>query len=281
MSGKRFLALALAGCGHDPSHDGEHHDLRRVELAFDARYGDHSLACGPIYDATGLGSTTLRLADLRMYVSDLALITHGGDEVPVAPTSDRRWQGDGVALLDFDDGSGSCADLGDPAINRSVTGEVPHGDYDGLSFTVGVPEDLDRQPALETVPPLDLPTMQEATGHDFLRLDVYNDLPAPNDLWVLRIASAGCGTDPTVPCARSNRARISLSGFDPASDAVSFDVRALLTGGDLEADSGDGPSGCTSEDMEICPSLFDNLGLDWATGECADGCTGQTVFGVE
>jgi hypothetical protein len=155
---------------------------------------------------------------------------------------------------------------------------VPDGDYRGAVFTVGVPDELDAAPVLSSDPPLDQPAMAGPERRDFVRLDLYNALEPPDDLWELRLASVGC-TDEGA-CKRPNRPRIRVEGFDPTREPLTLYLQAMLAGGDIEEPSTRGPSGCTSEDPDTCPPLFANLGLDFATGRCADDCAGQTAFGV-
>lgn len=51
---------------------------------------------------------------------------------------DGAWQLGDLALLDFEDASGACAN-GTAGMNTTLRGTVPEGEYTGLSFTIGVP----------------------------------------------------------------------------------------------------------------------------------------------
>lgn len=81
-----------------------------------------------------------RLLDFRLFVHDVELVRAGGEHVPFRLTEDGAWQRDGVALLDFEDGSGSC-ETGSADTNARLRGEAPqHEDYTGVAFTLGMPE---------------------------------------------------------------------------------------------------------------------------------------------
>lgn len=101
---------------------------------------------------TGCSSATLTLGtlatpgqiqDLRFYVSGVSLIDGAGNYVPLVMDANAN-QGDNVALLDFEDNTGSCAPTGTPATYTSITGKVVPGNYVGIAFTVGVPEALNH-----------------------------------------------------------------------------------------------------------------------------------------
>ncbi|HWN68842.1 MAG TPA: hypothetical protein VNM90_14490, partial [Haliangium sp.] len=81
---------------------------------------------------------------------------------------------------------------------------------------------------------------------------------------------------------RANRPSIRLTGFDPTTDTVVFDLAELLADSDLSTDAGGSP-GCQSfpDDTGECTPLFPNLGMDFATGDCVDGCQAQSAFRVE
>jgi hypothetical protein len=81
----------------------------------------------------------MRPLDFRMYVHDVRLIDASGNAVAVQLDNDGVWQRDGLALLDFEDGTGAC-ETGSPATRFEVVGKAPRGTYHGVSFVLGVPK---------------------------------------------------------------------------------------------------------------------------------------------
>ena len=77
-------------------------------------------------------------------------------------------------------------------------------------------------------------------------------------------------------CTTSNRLEIAFDAFDPETEQVVFDVKALFEGSDLDVNSANTPPGCQSVPSvdEDCTPFFDRLGLG---GEGA----AQTVFRKE
>ncbi|MDX2170158.1 MAG: MbnP family protein, partial [Deltaproteobacteria bacterium] len=104
---------ALDGCADLP-----------VAIQFKAMVGDQAFACGTAYSGIGTANSQIVPADFRFYVSNLRLVSRTGAEVPVALEQDGIWQYQNVALLDFEDGSGPCAN-GNTATNSVVKGTVP------------------------------------------------------------------------------------------------------------------------------------------------------------
>lgn len=270
---------------------GEPADLD-VTLRFEARVGDQPAACGQAYEGIGTAGTTVELLDLRVFVSNVRLVMeHDGaeHEVPLAMEDDGEWQLEGSALLDFEDGSGGCSENTTAETNVSVRGTVPAGEYTGVRFDVGLPFEQNHLNADEAPPPLNTTAMfwSWASGYKFAKIDLRNDLPAPGDRWNFHLGSQGCDNGmagptvpPTEPCSRPGRPAISLTGFDPLTGTIVLDVAALFQGADVTADSPESAPGCMSfmPDAAECTPLFQSLGLDWATGDCANGCAEQVVF---
>lgn len=83
-----------------------------------------------------------------MFVHDVRLITVDGAQVPVALDQDGSMQYQGVALLDFEDGTGLCA-RGTPQRHAALTGAVDPAlvsgrRFDGIAFRIGVPFELNH-----------------------------------------------------------------------------------------------------------------------------------------
>jgi len=280
------LSLLGLGCpsGGDPADDVA------VSLQFAARIGGEDAACGTSYAGVGTTSETLQLQDLRFFVSAVHLVDTDGNEIPVTLDQETDWQHDDVALLDFEDGTGPCAETGTPSMNSVVSGVVAAGEYNGLVFDLGVPFELNHIDAATAPAPLNLIAMQWnwQGGYKFARVDTTNSNAAPNNRWFFHLGSTGCESDaatvaPASECAKPNRPRYSFDAFDAATDTVVFDLGDLLADTDVSANTPDTPPGCMSfpADVTDCAEVFPNLGLDWDTGACTNGCDQQTLFTVE
>jgi len=242
-----FLLLLISACSAPQE---------AIEIPFVPRFGDRPISC----------STTAEIAltDLRFYVHDLRLVTIGGSEVAVTLLEDPLWQSNEVALLDFEDGSGACIN-GTGQTNTVVRGHVPEGDYSGIRFRIGVPEDLNHADPLRAEAPLGYSVMHWhwRTGYKFLRAGIASD----SDSFWMHLGSSRCeGTSSNVSsCRGSNRPLAELSAFVPGVDVVAVDLQQLVR----EIDLTDGnPTDCSSGPAESeCEMPFRALGLDFETGE--------------
>ena len=145
-----------------------------VTLRFDARAGTESAVCGITLPGLGTNSTPVRLQDFRFFVSDVRFLTEAGEEVPVTLAQDGRWQVENVALLDFEDATGACAEVGTAEMNAQIVGTVPEGDYTGVVFTLGVPFALNHVDASSAPSPLNLTAMYWSWqgGYKFARIEL-------------------------------------------------------------------------------------------------------------
>lgn len=148
-------------------------ETQDITLQFQAQVGELPFNCDATYSDLGTANNTIAATDFRFYVSEVALITAEGTVIPVTLTQDGRWQHENVALLDFEDKTGACAN-GTTETNTQIVGTVPAGDYQGLVFTLGVPFDLNHEDATLAPSPLNLTSMwwNWRGGYKFLRLDL-------------------------------------------------------------------------------------------------------------
>jgi uncharacterized repeat protein (TIGR04052 family) len=282
-----FALVALAAC--EPAVDTDTADDVELTIPVAARIGGADVACGTSYTPP-MGSSTMELLDLRLYVADLQLITASGTAVDATFVDDDTWQSPRVALLDYEDGTAGCAAAGNAGLNDELVvtvAEATEDDpYTGVSFTLGVPFDLNHLDSATSDPPLDVPSMYWAwqTGHKFVRLDMQNDQEAPDDKWFFHLGSLGCSsasaaTAPAGPCARPNTPVIAVD-MDPLADTLVLDLDGLLGGVDIGTNAENTPTGCMSNALDDgeCPSIFANLGMSWDDGTCVDGCADQKAF---
>jgi uncharacterized repeat protein (TIGR04052 family) len=252
-----------------------------LRVRFAATVGGASVACGTKYDDIGTSKSTISLVDLRFYISNLRLLKADGSEQPVALTQDGLWQLDDVALLDFENGTGPCAN-GTEQTRDVVEGQVPAGRYVGVRFDLGLPFDKNhREPTLQPSPlNLSRRFWSWNAGYKFMRMDI-RSTGQPKG-WMLHLGSTGCtpsDTPTTVPvsCTRPNIATIDLPAFDPSTDTIELDIKRLLATSDVDANTVKTPIGCMSglTDPECAP-LLSQFGL-----VATDGRPGtQSVFRV-
>ncbi|MBL8604037.1 MAG: metallo-mystery pair system four-Cys motif protein [Myxococcales bacterium] len=303
-----FLAMAVmlgaAGCGDDHGHAadaGEHdHDVvfadagpvdaplvdagegARFAVPFRARVGAERFRCGQVFTGVGTQNSRWNPLDFRFYVHDLRLVTAAG-EVPLAVLDESVWQREGVALLDFEDGTGACSN-GNTPTNETVRVQAPTGTdlaaVTGLRFTLGLPAALNHRNAAVQASPFNLTGLWWSWqgGYKFVRLDgrVESEAGAVTvPAWNVHLGSTGCMGDAmgnVSGCAQPNRPTVTLTGFDPRSSAVVFDLGRLLAGADVSRSQNPAPGCMSGEDDADCAPVFNALGL-------RGGAT-QTAFSV-
>lgn len=268
-----FLAATSLACS-GPAEEGE--AMMSVEIPFEAIVGDQAFSCDATFEGLGRGNSTFTPKDFRLYVHDVRLVNGDGQEVSVKLEDDGTWQTGTVALLDFEDKTGTCAN-GTTQVNRVIRGEVPEGTYLGLKLVLGVPFDVNHGNQALAASPLNISGLWWSwqAGYKFFKLDGGSDT---EENLLFHLGSTGCemgaGMEVT-SCAQPNRSDISLDAFAPGG-TVTLDVAALFDGAHLDTDEG-GPKGCMSGPSDPdCAPLFSNLGIP------RDGNTStQKVFGVK
>lgn len=284
-----ILSLAiLPGCGGDGS-DSAGGGAAPTQLRFAARINGQDARCGVRYSGVGRSSTAIQIQDLRFYVSSITLIRRDGAEVAVSLVEDGLWQLGDLALLDFEDATGLCAELGTPQLNNVVNFSVPDGDYVAVRFTLGVPFDQNHGDSTVAPAPLNLGTMQWnwQAGYKFARIDLINENPAPNNKWFFHLGSTGCQSSsnvsaPATECARPNRVDVLLRNFDPASSEIVLDIGRFLDASDLKVNTPQTAPGCMSAPTDPeCEPVFKALGISLETGQSEVGCNEcQEMFTV-
>ena len=248
MAGIMSCALA-AGCAEP--------DVP-LSIKFVAEYAGTPASCAD--------DTPVRMSDLRFYVSGFRFRDAAGAWQRITLDDDDRWQQPDLALVDLEDGTGSCMN-GTADTNDRVTGSVPAGGMRGLEFTLGVPFERNHGDPLRAAPPLGDPAMHWhwRGGYKFLRAGVQTD----GDGFWIHLGSTGCrGTIGNIThCDAPNRVTVRLDDFEPGDDVV-IDLAALVAGGAL--DDGVATDCASGPGEELCAASFRALGLDHASGR-ADG----------
>ncbi|MCB9664228.1 MAG: hypothetical protein H6732_08955 [Alphaproteobacteria bacterium] len=242
-------------------------------ITFRAVVGDETWRCAANYENIGKTKATASFGDLKLYVHDLVALLPDGTEQPVELADDAPWQGEGVALLDLEDGTGSCAVQGDTALRSEVIGTF-RDDAVGLRLTVGVPDALNVGPADDTsTPPLDRDDLlvNATSGFRYLRTVV---ITGGTGRWPVEIFDVW-GTDPATGDPRElqdAQVQITLPGFRAADDAVLVDLAVLLSDSDPTTNFSTTPAGSTRPQVspegcqmtpgdQDCTGIFRHYGL--------------------
>jgi uncharacterized repeat protein (TIGR04052 family) len=276
-------------------------ESQTIAIRFQSRVGAQPFRCGQRY---GLGTPISQVTplDFRFYVSDVALIDAAGNAVPLTLEQDGRWQYDAVALLDFEDKSGGCAN-GTVEMNDRIVGSVPPGDYVGLRFTLGLPFEINHADATLASSPLNLTSLwwNWQSGYKFARIDFsqHDQAQSPtyspkheqtpsqhgdrdNAGFAIHLGSTGCevtgGSPSPTRCSNPNRATITLSQFNPSTNVVVADLTTLVANTDLSTNQPNTPPGCMSgANDRDCSGIMSALGIPFNGNSNVD----QTFFKVE
>lgn len=279
-------------------------ETQTVSLRFQARVGNQPFRCDQNY-TLGTPTNSVTPLDFRFYISDIALIDTAGNVVPLTLEQDGRWQYKNVALLDFEDKSGECAN-GTVEMNNRIIGTVPAGDYTGLQFTLGIPFELNHADATLAPSPLNLTSLwwNWQLGYKFARIDLSNQIqtgmpPAQSakhesshqsphgeehstQAFFIHLGSTGCksaeGNQSPSSCSNPNRSTITLTDFDPNQNVIVADLAALVADTNLSSNQQNTAFGCMSE-----PNDRDCVGIMNALGLAFNGAAAQqqTFFRVK
>lgn len=289
-----LAAGLLSACGGGSSEPAV---PKSVEIAFATVAGSTPVNCATA-SIPDLGTTNAlgRLRDARFYISNVALIRDDVVEVPLTLPANDNWNvtagGDRVTLIDLEDKTGACN--GTTETNLTLKGSVPAGNYRGVTMTLGVPFALnhtDQAAALSVTPAVINNAVHPgmawawAGGRKFAKIELTDVLatePAGTagkwtaSVFNVHLGSIGCtGTNPSAglvsQCSAPNRATLRFASFNPETQKINVDVRALLADNDATANVS-GPTGCMSglSDFE-CTGVFKALqiGFDGAAPEGA------------
>lgn len=264
------------------ANDAEHHDdaaadatsdaaaTEPVTIRFEARVGSQPFSCSQTYPMMGMNSSTWTPKDFRFYVHDVRLVTHEG-EVPVAIDTVGAFQGQGVALLDFEDHSGACAE-GNTETNTQIVGRIPTGTAGhivGLKFKLGVPFAVNHQEPSSAAAPLNLSAMWWTwnAGYKFAKIDGNTaGLPMGFNIHTGSTGCTGNNTGSVNPCMAPNVAEVSLDGFVPSTHTVVADLAALVSMSNLEVNTAMTAPGCMGAPTDPeCAPIFAAMGLPFGS----------------
>ena len=272
------LPMLLTACPADGTGEGEGEgdgEGDAVTLPFAALINGAPFSCqGDPAFVLGSGDVATTFLDARFYVHDIELLA-GSERRPVT-LDDNTFQRDGVALLDFENGDSASCDTGSPETHTAVTGRVSSvAGVTGVSFVVGVPEDLNHLDVAAVEAPLNVQSMywNWTGGYKFLKVDVQTDVGGRSSFF--HVGSTACSGDPgAITCANPNRIALELD-IDLAK-GVDVDLARLFDGIDLDAApaAGDPVKGCMSgpDDPECTTPFTTVLGL--AHGDGTPGVQG-------
>ncbi len=300
---KQILALLAAGlasaCATTPAQQSVAAAVTQpIDIRFEARVGAKPAKCGETYADVGSSKASILLQDFRIYVSRARLITKDGKETPIALTPDGQWQNDKVTLLDFENATGNCN--GNAAMNLSIKGEAPKGEYVGFAFDIGVPYEINHQDPTLAAPPLNVTalTWPWRGGYKFTTIDLETAGKNEGSMksaamkmdgdqkmggmkmgasgFSIHLGSTDCGegsptTPPSAPCGNSNRPTYRLEHFNPKTQKVVLDLGELLALTDVTVNAPGSASGCMSfPGDDDCIAIMDRFGLSFR-GKASSG----------
>ena len=256
-----------------------------IELTFAAELGGTPFSCVETYDGLGATGAPVQVLDYRMFVSNITLIAEDGSAVPLVLDQDGRWQVENIALLDFEDATGSCTN-GTTDMNATVRGTAPDGTYTGVSFDVGVPFDWNHGDPTLAPSPLNLTAMfwNWRGGYKFIKFETSPVMADGMNVaesthsegagghggasgWFLHLGSTMCQSPsrteaPEAACANPNLMSVTLDGFDPMSQSIVIDPAPVLAASDLTQNAPETSPGCMSFPNDPdCTSVLPRLGL--------------------
>lgn len=240
-----------------------------VTINFAGEIAGKTFSCAETFDGIGAKATTVKGIDYRLFVSNPALLRADGTAQPIALEQDGKWQLDGLALLDFEDGTAGCA-TGTAETNTSLRGTVPEGDYVGLTFDLAVPFAQNHNDPTLAAAPLNTTAMfwNWQGGYRFVRIDmvpVDKAADGPKG-WFLHLGSTQCPAaskteSPTADCKNPNHLPVSFATFDPAQNVVVIDPATVVAEADMTVNAPDTSPGCMSFPGDAdCVTVMTKLG---------------------
>jgi uncharacterized repeat protein (TIGR04052 family) len=277
-----LAGLGFAGCGDDNNDNNSleneiidtEKEMKNISINFEAFVGDEILRCSDennnsvVYQNVGLGDNNISIRDFRFFVSEIEMIKQDGtSERLVFDRNNFQYEenGTGSAILDFEDGTGNCKESGNSAeTHKSISGQIPDGDYVGMKFYVGVPFDINHK-KYDDIFVQSKMDWNWAGGRKFTKFEA---IPSESNVsfWTFHLGSTGCVDSDsdgiTNECSQPNRVPVEFNNFDIENDTVKIDYAKLFDSVNLSEDNG-GAKGCMSAltDPE-CKPMFEQIGID-------------------
>lgn len=267
-----------------------------LTIPFAARSGTTSISCDATLTGLGTSGDSAKVRDFAFYVHNISLKTSDGKSI-TATLDDNSFQDPkyGVALLDFQDKTDSCAGATKPT-NKEVKlkAAVDPATITGIEFTVGIPASTNHHNASTARTPYNRTGLFWAwqSGHKFMRLDVnptamvtkLDSTTTPT--FNLHLGSTGCTGDAAagavVSCTSANRPAVKLDGFKATGATTStilLDYAKVVAGTNINLDTGSAVGCMSGQDDTDCPAIFNNLGLAHRLGGSTTGT--QQVFSIQ
>jgi len=290
-------AMLAAGCGGSTSGTS----TSDVTLKFAAMAGEQTAECGQMLMDMGATKASAQLMDMRLYISDVKLIpSDGGAPVPLVLGADDTYNSTtpegAVTMLDFENGTGMCKEDGDSGTNTAISGTVAAGKYDGVEFTVGVPEALSHSDPTKASAPINLTAMSWdwQAGRKFTKIELAGPMDGAGKwtekAFMFHLGSTGCTGNPaageTTTCAHPNRAKVVLNGFDPDTNTIAIDLAKLVQNVDITRNKSGAPGCMSAPDDPECEATLAAMAIDWkadgtGSGQVVGDGTKQVVFSVK
>lgn len=262
------IAICLAAaCGDDAEPEETGPETRQVSLQFEGVVGDEPFDCGATYTLGTTGSQA-QISEFKLFVSNVTLIDASGAEVAMTLSDEGPWQEGTVALIDFEDATGACAN-GTPETNTTVVGTIPT-DFEpvGVSYEIGVPFETNHQDSATAPDPLSLTQMfwNWQGGYKFIRVDGVVD---GNAGFRVHLGSTGCqlvdgSTTEVESCMNSNRVLVVRDNVDIDNDVFTVDAAELVEDLDLTPDAEGNSINCQAMPSQgDCAAVFPKLGLSF------------------
>lgn len=272
LKNSKHLLCAAAVLGAFTSACGDDQEERAITLEFEFQVNGESFECGSTYPNLGTPETDFTLTDARLYLHGFELVDDSGRAHPLSLSEDTPFQGNGIALLDFEDG---CGPDGSPETNTTVKGTAKGDDFTAVRFTLGVPLNENFIDLSAAAPPLDVTGMYWTwlSGYKFLKVD--GSSPSSEggiNPFFLHLGASCAGDNPAapplMPCAAPNQVTYELEGELSDGGKIVADIADVLATSDLTKNTpGTGP-GCMSEpgDPE-CVTILSRIGVDVAADQ--------------
>ncbi|MCE9598739.1 MAG: metallo-mystery pair system four-Cys motif protein [Spirochaetia bacterium] len=230
--------------------------------------------CGGTFS---IGATSnIQPQDLRFFISDVSMILPGGQKVAVNLATDGVWQYDNAALLDFEDATGTCAGgVRTSQTNTSIRlASTPSATYQGIEFTLGLPQRLNQVNNATAPSPLNVSGMYWAwaSGYKFTRIEFVS-----GGTHQTHIGGSGTCTSPAA-CTKPMAATITVQpsgGFNPATQTLALDLNQMYSGGYT---AGTGVMCMPGSGTGACDAMIANIGLNATTGASTGS---QIAFSVK